>query len=58
VRGIMILLHEIAPLATIGVYVGVFMVPRSMTAITTGYVRRAWAWMHHRLWYLRITGQK
>ena len=37
----MILLHEIAALATIGgfiihVYMGVFMVPDSMTAITTG----------------------
>jgi formate dehydrogenase subunit gamma len=63
VRGIMILLHEIAALATIGgfiihVYMGVFMVPHSMTAITTGYVTRAWAWTHHRLWYLRVTGQK
>lgn len=57
-----ILLHEIAALATIGgfiihVYMGVFMVPRSMTAITTGYVTRAWAWTHHRLWYFRVTGK-
>ncbi len=62
VRGVMILLHEIAALATIGgfiihVYMGVFMVPYSMTAITTGYVTRAWARTHHRLWYLRVTGQ-
>jgi cytochrome b subunit of formate dehydrogenase len=34
------------------------MVPHSMTAITTGWVTRAWAWTHHRLWYLRVTGQK
>lgn len=63
VRGVMILLHEIAALSTIGgfiihVYMGVFMVPGSMTAITTGYVSRAWAWTHHRLWYLRATGSK
>lgn len=61
VRGVMILLHEIAALATIGgfiihVYMGVFMVPHSMTAITTGWVSRAWAKTHHRLWYIRATG--
>jgi formate dehydrogenase subunit gamma len=63
VRGVMILLHEAAALATIGgfiihVYMSVFMVPYSMSAITIGYVTRAWAWTHHRLWYLRVTGQK
>jgi formate dehydrogenase subunit gamma len=63
VRGVMILLHEIAALATIGgfiihVYMSVFMVPGSMMAITTGWVSRAWARTHHRLWYLRVTGQK
>jgi formate dehydrogenase subunit gamma len=63
VRGVMILLHEVAALATIGgfiihVYMSVFMVPYSMAAITTGYVTRAWARTHHRLWYLRVTGQK
>ncbi len=62
VRGIVILLHEVAALATIGgfiihIYMGVFMVPRSMTAITTGYVSRSWAWTHHRLWYFRVTGK-
>lgn len=62
VRDVMILLHEIAALVTIGgfiihVYMGVFMVPYSMTAITTGYVTRSGAWTHHRLWYLRVTGQ-
>jgi formate dehydrogenase subunit gamma len=61
VRGVMILLHEGAALVTIGgfivhIYMSVFMVPRSMTAITTGFVSRAWAWTHHRLWYLRVTG--
>ena len=63
VRGVMILTHEVAALATIGgliihIYMSVFMVPYSMTAMTTGYVTRAWAWTHHRLWYLRVTGQK
>lgn len=63
VRGVMILLHEVAALATIGgfiihVYMSVFMVPYSMTAITTGFVTRGWAWTHHRLWYLRVTGRK
>ena len=63
VRGAMILVHEMAALATIGgliihVYMSVFMVPFSMTAITTGFVTRAWAWTHHRLWYLRVTGQR
>jgi len=63
VRGVMILLHEVAALATIGgfiihVYMSVFMVPYSMAAITTGYVTRAWARTHHRLWYLRVTGRK
>jgi formate dehydrogenase subunit gamma len=63
VHGVMILLHEAAALLTIGgfiihIYMGVFMVPGSVTAITTGYVSRAWAWTHHRLWYLRVTGNK
>jgi formate dehydrogenase subunit gamma len=61
IRGVMVLLHEISALATIGgflihIYMGVFFVPGSMTAITTGYVSRAWARTHHRLWYIRVTG--
>jgi len=63
VRRVMILLHEAAALVTIGgfiihIYMSVFMVPGSMTAITTGWVTRAWARTHHRLWYLRVTGQR
>ena len=59
---VMILLHEIAALVTIGgfiihVYMSVFMVPGSMTAMITGYVSRAWARTHHRLWYMRVTGE-
>jgi len=61
VRRIMIVLHEIAALLTIGgfithVYMSVFLVPGSMTAMTEGYVSRAWARTHHRLWYIRVTG--
>jgi formate dehydrogenase subunit gamma len=57
----MVLIHEIAALATIGgfiihIYMGVFFVPGSMEAITTGWVSRAWAKTHHRLWYIRVTG--
>lgn len=62
VRPLVILIHEIAALLTIGgfiihVYMSVFLVPNSMTAMTTGWVSRAWARTHHRLWYLRVTGQ-
>ena len=61
VRGVMILLHEIAALLTIGgfivhLYMGLFLVPGSMTAMTQGWVSRAWARTHHRLWYIRATG--
>ncbi len=60
-RGVMILIHEIAALLTIGgfimhLYMGLFLVPGSMTAMTEGYVSRAWARTHHRLWYIRVTG--
>lgn len=63
IRGVMILVHEIAALATIGgflihLYMGVLFVPGSMTAITTGYVPRLWARTHHRLWYARATGAR
>ena len=61
IRPLMVLIHEIAALATIGgfiihIYMGVFFVPGSMQAITTGWVSRAWAKTHHRLWYIRVTG--
>jgi len=61
VRRVMILLHEIAALVTIGgfivhVYMSVFLVPGSMTAMVEGFVSRAWARTHHRLWYIRMTG--
>ena len=62
VRALMILIHEIAALATIGgfiihIYMGIFLVPGSMTAMTAGYVTKAWAKTHHRLWYERESGK-
>jgi formate dehydrogenase subunit gamma len=61
IRGTMIMLHEIAALLTIGgfivhLYMGLLLVPGSMTAMTEGWVSRAWARTHHRLWYIRVTG--
>ena len=61
-RYIAVLVHPIAFLVTIGafiihVYMGVAMVRGGMDAIIKGYVTRAWAQHHHRLWYERITGQ-
>ena len=60
-RSVMVLAHEIAALLTIGgfivhLYMGLLLVPGSMTAMTEGYVTRAWARAHHRLWYIRVTG--
>jgi formate dehydrogenase subunit gamma len=56
IRPVMVFVHEGAALITIGafiihVYMGVFMVPGSLTAMLTGYVSKDWAWTHHRLWY-------
>ncbi len=61
VRQLMIVLHEVAALLTIGgfilhVYMTVFLVPGSMTAMVHGYVSKAWAKTHHALWYIRVTG--
>jgi formate dehydrogenase subunit gamma len=61
IRSTMILIHEVAALLTIGgfivhIYMGLFLVPGSMTAMTEGYVPRVWARTHHRLWYIRMTG--
>jgi formate dehydrogenase subunit gamma len=61
IRQLVILIHEVAALLTIGgfiihVYMSVFMVPGSVGAMTLGYVPKAWAKAHHRLWYIRVTG--
>jgi formate dehydrogenase subunit gamma len=63
VRPIVIIVHEGAALITIGafiihVYMGVFMVPGSVTAMVTGFVSRDWAWTHHRLWYRQVVGKR
>jgi formate dehydrogenase subunit gamma len=62
IRPLIVVIHEGAALITIGafiihVYMGVFMVPGSVTAITVGYVSRDWAKTHHRLWYNDVTGK-
>ena len=56
-----ILLHASAALVSIGafiihVYMGTAMVRGGFTSIIRGEVTPAWAKMHHRLWYNRITG--
>lgn len=56
IRPLVVFIHEGAALITIGafiihVYMGLFMVPGSLTAMLTGFVSRDWAWTHHRLWY-------
>jgi formate dehydrogenase subunit gamma len=58
-RTLAIVVHEGAALITIGafiihVYMGIFMVPGSVGAIVHGYVTRAWARTHHRLWYDQV----
>jgi len=62
VRPVVVFIHVGAALITIGafiihVYMSVFMVPGSVTAMVHGYVSPAWARTHHRKWYLRMTGQ-
>ncbi len=62
VRPYMIFVHEGAALITIGafiihVYMSVFTVPGSVDAMVHGYVSRAWAWTHHRLWFHQKTGE-
>ena len=57
-----ILLHVAAALVTIGafiihVYMGTAVVRGGFTSIIRGEVSPAWAKMHHRLWYDRVTGK-
>ena len=61
-RGLAILIHEGAALITIGafiihVYMGVLVVPGSVSAMVQGRVSDAWAKTHHRLWYDRVAGR-
>lgn len=60
-RYIAVLLHVSAALITVGafiihVYMGTAMVRGGFTSIIRGEVSPAWAKMHHRLWYNRVTG--
>ena len=62
-RATAIVLHECAALITVGafiihVYMSVFTVPGSVTAMVRGYVSTAWAKTHHRLWYDQVTGHE
>ena len=61
-RGAAILLHVAAALVTIGafiihVYMGTAVVRGGFTSIIRGEVSPAWAKLHHRLWYDRVTGK-
>jgi formate dehydrogenase subunit gamma len=61
-RSAAILLHVAAALVTIGafiihVYMGTAVVRGGFTSIIRGEVSPAWAKMHHRLWYDRVTGK-
>ena len=62
-RSIVVILHVIAALVTIGafiihVYMGLFVVLGGFRAIVHGYVSRGWAKAHHELWYERVAGRK
>jgi formate dehydrogenase subunit gamma len=57
-----ILVHVSCALITIGafiihVYMGTAMVRGGFTSIIRGEVSPAWAKLHHRLWYERVTGK-
>ncbi len=62
VRPVVVILHSIAALATIGafiihVYMSLFTVPGGLHGMITGFVPREWAKAHHRLWYEQIMGR-
>jgi formate dehydrogenase subunit gamma len=61
-RQLAILLHVCAALLTIGgfiihVYMSLFLVPGSGSAMLFGYVPAVWARTHHLLWYRRVTDE-
>ncbi len=63
VRPMVVILHCIAALATIGaflihIYMGLFVVPGSLEAMVRGFVSRDWARTHHRLWYEKAAGKQ
>jgi formate dehydrogenase subunit gamma len=56
IRPVAVVIHEGAAFITIGafiihVYMSVFMVPGSLTAMVHGNVTKDWARAHHKLWY-------
>jgi formate dehydrogenase subunit gamma len=62
IRPLAVFLHVCAALATIGgfiihVYMSVFNVPGSVTAMLFGYVSPDWARTHHGRWYARVSGE-
>jgi formate dehydrogenase subunit gamma len=62
IRPLAVFLHVCAALATIGgfiihVYMSVFTVPGSVTAMLFGYVSPGWARTHHGRWYARVSGE-
>jgi formate dehydrogenase subunit gamma len=59
-RPLVVLIHSASALVTIGafiihIYMGIFVVPGSTSAIVHGFVSKDWARTHHRLWYERVT---
>ena len=61
-RPIVVILHCIAALVTIGafiihVYMSIFTVPGSVDAMVHGFVSKNWARTHHRLWFHQKTGE-
>jgi formate dehydrogenase subunit gamma len=61
-RYLAVAVHVAVALATIGgfiihVYMGTALVRDSFTSIIRGEVSSAWAKMHHRLWYERVTNK-
>lgn len=59
---IVVFLHCVAALASIGgvmihIYMSVWIVPGSLTAMTEGHVSRGWAMLHAPKWYARITSK-
>lgn len=60
---IIVFIHSAVALITIAafmihVYMSIWVTPGSSKAMIEGTVSRAWAKMHHRLWYEKITGRK
>jgi len=63
VMPIIVFIHSAVALITIAafmihVYMSIWVTPGSLKAMIEGSVSRAWAKMHHRLWYEKITGRK